>query len=112
MTLSTRQTSRRTFMLTVAASGAALATTRASAQAASAAPVLTEADPQALALGYKADNTKVDKAKFPQHAAGQMCSGCNFYQGKATDAMAPCQLFAGKQVSGKGWCSAYAKKAA
>jgi hypothetical protein len=99
-------------MLTVAASGAALATTRASAQAASAAPVLTEADPQALALGYKADNTKVDKAKFSQHAAGQMCSGCSFYQGKATDPVAPCQLFAGKQVAGKGWCSAYAKKAA
>ncbi len=112
MTQSIGRTTRRTFMLTVAASGAALAATRASAQAASAAPVLTEADPQAVALGYKADNTKVDKAKFPQHAAGQMCSGCNFYQGKATDAMAPCQLFAGKQVSGKGWCSAYAKKAA
>ena len=103
---------RRSFMMTLAASGAALAATRAAAQAASAAPVLTEADPQALALGYKADNTKVDKAKFPQHAAGQMCSSCNFYQGKASDAMAPCQLFAGKQVSGKGWCSAYAKKAA
>ena len=24
---------------------------------------------------------------------------------------APCQLFAGKQVAGKGWCSAWAKKA-
>ena len=98
---------RRTFVLTVVAGGGALAAARVAAQA----PALSEADPQAVALGYKADNTKVDKAKYPQHAAGQMCGGCNFFQGKPTDAMAPCQLFAGKQVSSKGWCTAYAKKA-
>lgn len=102
--------SRRAFVLTVIGGSTALAASRVAAQAA--APVLAESDPQAVALGYKADNTKVDKAKYPQHAATQMCSGCNFFQGKATDAMAPCQLFAGKQVSGKGWCSAWAKKAA
>jgi High potential iron-sulfur protein len=105
--------SRRAFVMTVVAGGSALAASRVSAQAASAAaPTLTEADPQAVALGYKADATKVDKAKFPQYAAGAQCNGCNFYQGKATDAMAPCQLFAGKQVGAKGWCSAYVKKAA
>jgi len=101
--------SRRAFVVTVVAGGGALAASRVSAQAA--APVLTETDPQAAALGYKADNTKVDKAKYPQHAAGQVCGGCNFFQGKPTDTMAPCQLFAGKQVSSKGWCTAYAKKA-
>lgn len=103
------QTSRRTFVITVVAGSGLLAASRASAQAA---PALTEADPQAAALGYKADASKVDKAKYPQHAATQLCSGCNFYQGKAADAMAPCTLFAGKQVAGKGWCSAWAKKAA
>lgn len=103
--------SRRAFVMTVVVGGSALAAaSRVSAQAA-AAPVLSETDPQAISLGYKADNTKVDKAKYPQHATGQMCSGCNFYQGKPADAMAPCQLFAGKQVAGKGWCSAYVKKA-
>ena len=101
--------SRRAFVLTVVAGSSALAASRVSAQAA--APVLSETDPQAAALGYKADNTKVDKAKYPQHAAGQVCGGCNFFQGKPTDTMAPCQLFAGKQVSSKGWCTAYAKKA-
>ena len=101
--------SRRAFVMTVVAGTSALAASRVSAQAA--APKLEETDPQAVALGYKADATKVDKAKFPQQAAGQVCSGCNFFQGKPTDAMAPCQLFAGKQVSAKGWCSAYAKKA-
>ncbi|MEO7709359.1 MAG: high-potential iron-sulfur protein [Caldimonas sp.] len=103
--------SRRAFVMTVVAGGSALAASRVSAQAAAPAPVLSEADPQAVALGYKADNTKVDKAKYPQHAATQMCNGCNFFQGKPTDAMAPCQLFAGKQVAGKGWCTAWAKKA-
>ena len=100
--------SRRAFVTTLVAGGGVLAAARVSAQAA---PALSEADPQAVALGYKADNTKVDKAKYPQHAATQMCSGCNFYQGKPTDPAAPCQLFAGKQVVGKGWCSAWAKKA-
>jgi len=101
--------SRRAFVVSVVAGGSTLAASRVSAQAA--APVLSEADPQATALGYKADATKVDKAKYPQHVATQMCSGCNFFQGKSTDAAAPCQLFAGKQVSSKGWCSAWAKKA-
>ena len=104
-----RQTSRRSFVFTALTTGGMLAASRVSAQAA--APVLSESDPQAVALGYKADNTKVDKTKYPQHAAGQMCSGCNFYQGKPTDPMAPCQLFAGKQVAGKGWCTAWSKKA-
>ncbi len=104
-----RNPNRRAFVLTVVAGGSALAASRVSAQAA--APVLSESDPQAVALGYRADSTKVDKAKYPQHAATQVCAGCNFFQGKPTDAMAPCQLFGGKQVSAKGWCTAWAKKA-
>ena len=104
-----RNPSRRVFVMTVIAGGSALTATRVSAQAA--APTLSETDPQATALGYKADGSKVDKAKYPQHAATQVCSGCNFYQGKATDPTAPCQLFAGKKVAAKGWCTAWAKKA-
>ena len=68
-------------------------------------------DPQAAALGYVADATKADKAKFPKYAAGQACSGCQLYQGKAGDATGGCAIFAGKKVSAKGWCSAYMKKA-
>ncbi len=100
--------SRRVFMLAVVAGGTALAASRVAAQGAA---KLEETDPQAVALGYKADASKVDAAKYPQHQATQMCNGCNFFQGKPSDAMAPCTLFAGKQVSGKGWCSAWAKKA-
>lgn len=75
------------------------------------APMVAETDPAAKGLGYVADATTTDKVKFPKFAAGQACSNCALYQGKATDAAGGCPLFAGKQVAGKGWCSAYAKKA-
>ncbi|MGJ7614010.1 MULTISPECIES: high-potential iron-sulfur protein [unclassified Variovorax] len=100
--------SRRTFVISVVASSAGLVASQASAQAAT----LTETDPQAAALGYKADATKVDKAKYSQHQSDQICSGCQLFQGKASDATGPCQLYAGKIVAAKGWCSAWVKKAA
>ncbi|MEY2893150.1 MAG: hypothetical protein RJA98_3058 [Pseudomonadota bacterium] len=100
-------TTRRVFLMTVAATGA-LAGTVAQAQAAK---PLDEKDPQAVALGYVADATKADKKKFPKYAAGQACGNCALFQGKATDATGVCPLFAGKPVASKGWCSAYAKKA-
>jgi hypothetical protein len=73
--------------------------------------MVSETDPTAAALGYKADASKADKVKFPKFAAGQNCSSCQLYTGKAGADAGPCALFAGKQVSVKGWCSAYAKKA-
>ena len=62
------------------------------------------------ALGYVADAKRVDTKRFPKFVAGQNCTNCSLYQGKATDAAAGCPIFAGKQVAGKGWCSAWAKK--
>jgi High potential iron-sulfur protein len=41
------------------------------------APMLSESDPTAVSLGYKANASTVDKAKFPQFAAGQSCSNCS-----------------------------------
>jgi hypothetical protein len=96
---------RRTFLMTVAAGSAAFAPL-AQAQAAR----LDEKDPQAVALGYVHDASKVDTKKFPKYAAGQVCSNCGLYQGKATDALGGCPLFGTKQVAGKGWCSAWVKK--
>jgi hypothetical protein len=99
-------TPRRTFLITVAgASSAALLGTQAHAQA-----MVAETDPQAQGVGYKADATKVDKAKYPKYAAGQLCSNCTLFQGKPTDASGGCALFPGKAVAGKGWCNAYVKK--
>ena len=74
-------------------------------------PIVAATDAQAKALGYVADATMADKAKFPKFAACQQCGTCALYQGKAGAASGPCPLFAGKQVAAKGWCSAYAKKA-
>mgnify|MGYP003343562551 CR=1 FL=1 len=73
--------------------------------------MVAETDPQAQALGYKADTTKVDAKKYPKHASTQRCDNCALYQGKAGSAAGGCSLFAGKQVAGAGWCSAWAKKA-
>ncbi|MEO7105896.1 MAG: high-potential iron-sulfur protein [Rhodoferax sp.] len=98
---------RRTFVINSVVGASAL-TAALSAQAQA---VLAESDPQAVALGYKADATKADKTKYPKYAAGQACHSCALFQGKATDAKGGCPLFAGKQVSSKGWCSAWSKKA-
>ncbi|CDH44217.1 MAG: high-potential iron-sulfur protein [Candidatus Competibacteraceae bacterium] len=73
-----------------------------------AADVISETDPQATALGYKADATKADKRKD----ATALCSNCNFYSGKAGEASGPCVLFQGKLVTANGWCTAWAKKVA
>jgi len=99
---------RRTFMVSVIATGTLLGGTRfATAQGA----VLSESDRQAAALRYKADTTKVDQAMFPKHDNTQMCSNCTLYQGKADAATGPCAIFPGKSVAQKGWCSAWVKKA-
>lgn len=100
-------TNRRVFIMQSVAAAGVAAFAATSAQAA----MVDEKDPQAAGLGYKADATKVDKAKQPKYAAGQACGNCALYQGKAGAANGGCPLFAGKEVSAKGWCSAYAKKA-
>lgn len=101
--------SRRTFLLKLlpAAGVALMVAPKALAQAEKA----SETDPTATSLGYKADGSKVDKQKFPKYAADQSCSNCALYQGKATDAWAPCPALSNKLVSGKGWCSVWAKRA-
>ncbi|MSQ76419.1 MAG: iron permease [Rhodoferax sp.] len=97
---------RRQFMMQVSLGSGVLVAGSAMAQA----PLVNEADGQAAALGYKADASKVDKAKFPKFAAGQICGNCVLFQGKATDVSGVCPLFSGKLVAGKGWCNSYVKK--
>ena len=102
------QASRRTFFLQ-SVSGASLIALQGTSFA-QAPTLVSEADPQAMALGYKADGSKTDTTKFPNYTAAQSCSGCLLFQGKATDSIAACAVFGSKQVSSKGWCSAWAKK--
>jgi hypothetical protein len=102
--------SRRVFMMqTMAGCAAATAFGQANAQP-NAQAMLAETDSQAIALGYKADAAKVDKAKQPKYMAGQVCTNCALFQGGAKAAAGGCPLFAGKQVAGKGWCNAWVKK--
>jgi hypothetical protein len=70
---------RRCFLMTVAAAGAGVAPL-AQAQA-----MVDEKDPQAAGLGYVADAKRVDTKKYPKYAAGQTCTNCALYQGKAAD---------------------------
>jgi High potential iron-sulfur protein len=74
-------------------------------------PMVEPADPVAVSLGYVTVAAQADATKFPKYAAGQACSNCALYQGKAGDAAGGCPLYAGKQVAAGAWCSGYAKKA-
>ncbi|MDX1571281.1 MAG: high-potential iron-sulfur protein [Xanthomonadales bacterium] len=73
-------------------------------------PELSEDDPQAQALGYKADTADVDGAKFPNHSVDQKCLNCQLWQG-GDEGLGPCAIFPGKGVQAEGWCSAWVKKA-
>jgi hypothetical protein len=99
------QPSRRTFMFQVVATSVALGASRAQAQS-----KLEESDPQAIALGYRQDTTKVDAKKYPAHVVAQDCATCQLFQGKPKDPSGACTLFAGKTVAAAGWCSAWTKK--
>ena len=104
-----QNTTRRTFMMQVAVGSSAIVGT--STVLAQAPAMVDEKNPQAAALAYAADTTKVDLKKFPKHTADQKCSTCQLYTGKAKEPSGPCSLFAGKHVAANGWCSAWVKKA-
>ncbi len=102
---------RRTFFIQALSSAGALsAFALAKSINAQTPEMVAETDPTAVALGYKADASKVDKQKYPNYSAAQSCSGCALFQGKASDAAASCAAFGNKRVAGKGWCSAWTKK--
>jgi hypothetical protein len=104
-------TGRRSFLKAGSLAVVSAAIAGSAGNAAAQAARVDEKDAQAQSLGYKHDATKVDKAKFPKYVAGQTCANCTLYVGKPTDAWGGCPIFPGKQVAGKGWCSAWVKKA-
>jgi hypothetical protein len=101
--------SRRRFVESSAVALGSLAMTAAAL--ADTPTMVSESDPMAQALGYKANASTVDRSKFSQYASGQTCSNCLLYQGKSGDVSGPCPLYAGKSVAAQGWCGSYAKKA-
>jgi hypothetical protein len=67
-------------------------------------------DPQAKALGFMTDASKVAAASNPTYKPGQKCATCAQFQGKPTDASGACNIFAGHTVPGGGWCRVWAAK--
>ena len=97
---------------------AAVATAEAQAQAQPAKPAgggaqlprLDPASPQAKALAYVHDGSKVDRKAHPNFRPEQKCNNCIHWTGKPTDPWAGCNLFPGRSVAGPGWCKVWAKK--
>jgi hypothetical protein len=121
------QSSRRHFLkistlsiVGAAALGRTFSPSRASAQAAKTAklPMVSESEPQAKALGYHADGSKVDLKKWPKKAGAdgksQACGNCMLFNtGKVTtDKEGPCSLFPQKHVAAAGWCNSWVKNPA
>lgn len=103
-------TERREFLKFGSLAIASLTIAARAGKAAAQGAAVDEKDPTAQAVGYVADATRADKAKYKQYAAGQTCAGCHLYQGKPGSAAGGCPIFPGKVVNAKGWCSAYVKE--
>lgn len=95
---------RQCMILSVAGAFTSLLNDKIQAQ-----PMVFEADPQAIKLGYKMDASKIDKLRYGTYVTGQRCNNCSFYQGKPGSGVGGCALFPGRQVAAPGWCLAYAK---
>ena len=77
---------------------------------------ISEADPLAMAFGYKHDATAVDTAKFPKKAAPanamfpagetQFCDNCGQYNA-TEEGWGTCVILPGKLVAAKGWCNVW-----
>ena len=71
---------------------------------------LLEADPIAIARGYKKDASTVDTVNYPKRAgnagASQFCSNCALYSA-GENGLGGCTAIPGKQVAGAGWCNAW-----
>lgn len=50
---------------------------------------VSEVDSTALALGYRTDATKVDKAKYARYVMGQVCSNLRVLSGQTSGCVRP-----------------------
>ncbi|MGC1816906.1 MAG: high-potential iron-sulfur protein [Casimicrobiaceae bacterium] len=108
MTTPVSHTRRRRFIkISVAGLAAAPFATALLSGTAQAVDTVSESDPTAVSLGYKADATKAPARKD----TAAVCGSCALYSGKPGAGDGPCSLFGGKLVNAKGWCTAWAKKA-
>jgi hypothetical protein len=94
--------SRRQLLKRVALAASTVALAPAVLQAADEPPLISVDAPEAKAVKYVEDGTKVPEAK------GNRCDTCSLYQGKDGSTQGGCQLFKGKGVTAAGWCNAWA----
>jgi hypothetical protein len=67
-----------------------------------------ENEPKAVAVGYRHDTKKVDRARYPKHQPTQNCANCLAYApAKPTDEWGECDLMSDRLVHRDGWCSSY-----
>jgi hypothetical protein len=108
MTKQSTHASRRHFIkIGVAGLSVAPFATALLSGAVQAVDAVSESEPMATALGYKADATKASNRK--DNAA--TCSTCGLFSSKPGASDGPCSVFGGKLVNAKGWCTAWVKKA-
>ena len=79
----------------------------APAAPAAAGPLMSETEPQAVAVGYVNDARRADRLRFPKYRPGQRCGNCQLFEGGSNAAKAPCSLFGEREVQGPGWCSGH-----
>jgi hypothetical protein len=65
--------------------------------------LLSEADPAAKALKYRADATLSPDRKD----SAAVCDNCALFTPKGGPTSGTCELFKGKLVAAKGWCSSW-----
>lgn len=110
--MNTVSSSRRRFLLGLAAAATLTPMLRPGQAAAADVPHLAESDASAKALGYVENAAKLDATKEATFKKGSHCAGCALYQAaQAAGGYAPCAAFPGKAVNANGWCRAYSAKA-
>lgn len=99
---------RRLALSGLAATGLALLLPSPAARAQDA--LLSEDDPGAKGVAYRADAAQVDPARNPLFKPGQQCANCSLYAGEPGQPQGGCGLFYGKEVSARGWCNAWDRR--
>jgi hypothetical protein len=67
---------------------------------------LSPSDPNARAMDFTLDASKVDRNRYPNYKGGK-CASCKAFQRSSTPGMGTCQTFSGRLVPSGGWCAAY-----
>ena len=70
-------------------------------------PMLAENEASAVALGYRADASQVDRKQYPGYAPGDCCSGCTIYETQVGESSGLCPAFPNRRVAAGGWCRAF-----